>query len=160
MYAAPAPPREQLQLVGDLVYQSIEFLDESLWSEWLSLCDDDFVYKIVAYSPEIRKDMMWLEHGLEGMLNLVDLLPKHQSDRSRLTRHVSLYRVARRDDGLFDALSSVVVYRTALDGGTTTLFALGKYFDVVRVENGRARFVARTLRLETRDLGLGTHFPL
>jgi hypothetical protein len=96
MLAQPAPPREHLDLVGDLVYRSAELLDESLWNEWLALCDDSFVYKIVAHSPEIRRDMIWLEHGLQGMLNLVDLLPKHQSDRSRLTRHTSLYRVTTR----------------------------------------------------------------
>ena len=160
MLAQPAPPREHLDLVGDLVYRSAELLDESLWNEWLALCADSFVYKIVAFSPEIRHDMVWLEHGLQGMLNLVDLLPKHQSDRSRLTRHTSLYRVSQRDDGDYDAVSSVAVYRTTLDGGVTTLFALGKYYDSARVEAGRATFLSRTVRLETRDLGLGTHFPL
>lgn len=160
MLSRPAPPREHVELVRDLVYEAAELLDESLWNEWLALCDDSFVYKIVAYSAEIRRDMIWLEHGLQGMLNLVDLLPKHQSDRSRLTRHTSLYRVAQRDDGDYDAVSSVAIYRTTLDGGSTALFALGKYYDTARVESGRAAFLARTLRLETRDLGLGTHFPL
>ena len=69
-------------------------------------------------------------------------------------------RVGRRDDGDYDAVTSVAVYRTVLDGGSTSLFALGKYYDVVRVEAGRACFLGRTLRLETRELGLGTHFPL
>ena len=160
MIVAPAPPREALDSVRDLVYRSVELLDESLWNEWLALCDDAFNYRIVCYSPEIRRDMIWLEHGLQGMLNLVDLLPKHQSDRSRLTRHASVYRVGRRDDGDYDAVTSVAVYRTVLDGGSTSLFALGKYYDVVRVEAGRACFLGRTLRLETRELGLGTHFPL
>jgi methanesulfonate monooxygenase small subunit len=160
MLAQPAPPREHLDLVGDLVYRSAELLDESLWNEWLALCDDSFVYKIVAHSPEIRRDMIWLEHGLQGMLNLVDLLPKHQSDRSRLTRHTSLYRVTQRDDGDYDAVSSVAVFRTTLDGGTSSLFAVGKYYDTARVAPRGAVFLRRTLRLETRNLGLGTHFPL
>ena len=153
----------------NVVYDANLLLDDSAYFDWLTLCDSDFTYKICAYSPEIRKMMAWLQHDKSGMLNLVELLPRHQSDRSRLTRHTSVYRIELDEpsvpldagaDTVVRAISSVAVYRTTLDGGTTDLFAVGAYYDRIRVYDTVARFASRELRLETRQLGIGTHFPL
>jgi methanesulfonate monooxygenase subunit beta len=152
-----------------LIYDANLLLDDQAYFDWLTLCDSDFTYKISAYSPEIRKLMAWLDHDKTGMLTLVELLPRHQSDHSRLTRHTSVYRIDLDDptsaldigaSAVVSAVSSVAVYRTSLDGGTTDLFAVGKYVDRIRIYGTRARFAARELRLETRQLGIGTHFPL
>ena len=35
-----------------------------------SLCDEGFRYKITTYSPEIRKEMVWLDHDKQGMETL------------------------------------------------------------------------------------------
>ena len=64
-------------------------LDDKQFSAYLDLCDPAFTYKITAYSPEIRKDMTWLEHDKAGMQSLFTNLPKHNSDQSPLTRHVT-----------------------------------------------------------------------
>jgi methanesulfonate monooxygenase subunit beta len=53
-----------------------------------------------------------------------------------------------------------VVYKTALDGGATGLFAVGKYFDTVSLEGEEPLLTGRDVRLDTRDLGIGSHFPL
>lgn len=148
-------------LVRDAIYRASLELDAKDFASWLERCAPEFSYEIRAYSPEIRRDVTFLRHDLAGIRNMVELLPKHQSDAAPLTRHVSVYAVTPRADGDFDAFSSVIVLRTLLDGGTTSIFAAGKYEDVVRVDaDGAVSFVSRLVRLDTRELGMGTHLPL
>jgi len=145
--------------VRDLIYRSCLRLDAGDFPGWLELCAPSFRYSITAYSPEIRKEMTWLDHDRDGMEGLFKMLPKHNSDHSPLTRHASVY-VVERDGYEATAITSVVVYRTALDGGATELFAVCKYFDTVTLEGGTPLLADRNVRLDTRELGIGSHFPL
>lgn len=147
--------------VRELVYRSCLRLDEGDFPGWLDLCAPDFRYTITAYSPEIRKEMTWLEQDRAGMEGLFKMLPKHNSDHSPLTRHASVYTVDLDEEGdRATAVTSVVVYRTALDGGATELFAVGKYFDEIDLEGESPLLAGRNVRLDTRELGIGSHMPL
>ena len=42
-------------------------LDDKKFNDYLDLCDPAYHYAITAYSPEIRKEMTWLEHDKAGM---------------------------------------------------------------------------------------------
>ena len=145
--------------VRELIYRSCLRLDAGDFPGWLELCAPDFRYTITAYSPEIRKEMTWLDQDREGLEGLFKMLPKHNSDHSPLTRHASVY-VVERDGDEATAVTSVVVYRTALDGGATDLFAVGKYFDTVSLQGDTPLLTGRNVRLDTRELGIGSHFPL
>lgn len=145
--------------VARLIYDGIALLDRKDFKGWLDLCGRDFDYRITAWSPEIRKEMAWMRHDYEGMALLVKLLPRHNTDQSTFTRHANVCTVTARDDGDYDVVSTVTIYRTTLDGGETSIFAIGRYLDVVSLA-AEPRLVARTVRLETRALGLGTHYPL
>ena len=57
-------------------------------------------------------------------------------------------------------ITSLAVYRTELDGGATSLFAVGKYFDTVTLEGEAPLLTSRNVRLDTRELGIGSHLPL
>ena len=87
-------------------------------------------------------------------------LPRHNSDPTPLTRHATVYTVTF-DAGRTQAtvVSALQVFRTALDGGTTSLFAVGKMYDTVRLDEGTALLAKRVIRLDTRQLGIGTHIP-
>lgn len=150
--------------VKTLIYDGILLMDRKDFKGWLDLCTTDFEYAITAWSPEIRKEMAWLRHDRSGMEHLIKLLPRHNTDQSSFTRHTNVYNVKPfeiDDAGTdFDVVSSVAIYRTTQDGGITSLFATGKYFDVVSIVGSEARIRSRTLRLETRALGIGTHYPL
>jgi methanesulfonate monooxygenase subunit beta len=147
--------------VRGLIYRSCLRLDEGDFPGWLDLCAPEFRYTITAYSPEIRKEMTWLDHDRDGMEGLFKMLPKHNSDHSPLTRHASVYVVDLDGEGnVATAVTSVVVYRTAMDGGATDLFAVGKYFDTVSLEDETPLLAGRNVRLDTRELGIGSHFPL
>lgn len=148
------------QSIDELVYRSCLALDEKNFAGYLDLCDPAFHYAITAYSPEIRKEMTWLEHDKEGMKTLFTNLPKHNSDHSPLSRHSTVYTV-EQDEAKQQAkvVSALQVYRTALDGGATELFAVGKVYDTITFNGGSPKLLDRNIRLDTRMLGFGYHIP-
>ena len=146
--------------ISELICTSCMTLDDKQFSAYLDLCDPAYTYKITAYSPEIRKDMTWLEHDKTGMQGLFTTLPKHNSDQSPLTRHVTVYTV-KEDAGTQQAqvVSALQVFKTSLDGGATELFAVGKLHDLISLAGAVPKLLAREVRLQTRMLGFGYHIP-
>lgn len=135
-------------------------MDDKNFSGYLELCDPAFHYAITAYSPEIRKEMIWLEHDREGMKSLFANLPKHNSDHSPLSRHATVYAVEEQDEGRKAKVTSALqVFKTSLDGGATELFAVGKMIDVVQITAEGPKLLDRNIRLETRMFGIGYHIP-
>ena len=51
------------------------------------------------------------------------------------------------------------MFKTALDGGATELFAVGRFHDTIKLNGGSPKLVKRTVRLDTRLLGFGYHVP-
>jgi methanesulfonate monooxygenase small subunit len=147
-------------LVEDLVYRCCLLLDDKDFDGFLGLCDPEFRYTVRTYSPEIRQEMVWLDHDLAGIALLFRNLPRHNSDHALLSRHVTVYTVdAREGSSRAEAVSGLQVFRTTLDGGSTSLFAVGKLYDTVKVERDQARLLRRIVKLDTRMLGIGSHIP-
>jgi len=46
--------------ISELIYKSFLTLDDLNFEGFIALCDPHYNYKITAYSPEIRKEMIWL----------------------------------------------------------------------------------------------------
>lgn len=151
---------ETEKAVRELVARSCLIMDRNDYQGFLDLCDQNFTYRITAYSPEIRRDMLWLEKDKAELKTLLDLLPKQNMDRTPLTRHFSLYTVDV-DSGTNTAqvISALQVYRTETDGGVTSLVAVGKYLDKVTLNGGVPKLLEREVRLDTRMLGTGYHVP-
>lgn len=149
---------EQRQAIEELVYRSCLALDARDFKAFLDLCDAEFRYSITTHSPEIRRDMVWLDHDRKGMETLFTNLPRHNSDHSPLTRHATVYTVDLEGQEA-SVVSALQVFRTQLDGGATELFAVGRFHDTVKLDGGTAKLVKRVVRLETRQLGYGYHVP-
>ena len=151
--------------IKDTILRSCLFLDDEQWSNWLNLCLDTFEYKITSYSPEIRKDMIYFSGDHRELRSMTEMLPKHNTDHSPLKRHASVYTVDLSSDGTSaEAITSVVIYQTMLDGvnshidsGGTRLFLVGKYLDKFKIGKESARLIERDVRLDTRRLDKGTH---
>lgn len=144
----------------DLVYRSCLYLDEHDFNSFLDLCADDFTYTITAYSPEARTDMLWMDEDKASMKRTLDVLPRHNSDHSPLSRHVTVYKVdydAKKGEA--SVVSALQVFRTKLDGGETDLFAVAKMYDVIKLNGKGAQLASRNVKLTTRMLGLGSHIP-
>ena len=149
---------EQRQAIEELVYRSCLALDTKDYKAFLELCGKDFRYTISTYSPEIRRDMVWLDHDRKGMQMLFTNLPRHNSDHSPLTRHATVYTVDLAGPAA-NVVSALQVFRTELDGGATELFAVGRFHDTVTLAGSGAKLARRLVRLETRLLGYGYHIP-
>jgi methanesulfonate monooxygenase small subunit len=149
---------EQRAQIEELVYRSCMALDERDFKGFLELCDPGFRYKVTVYSPEIRKEMVWLDHDRRGMETLFTNLPRHNSDHSPLVRHATVYTV-KMNGGEAEVVSALQVFRTALDGGATELFGVARLIDTVKLDGGAPRLASRTVRMETRQLGFGSHIP-
>ena len=154
--------------VRDTIYRATLMLDDQKWDEWLDLCDDDFHYAIKSFSPEIKKDMTYLQGSRKDMHNLVRLLPKHNTDHSWLRRNTSVYTVDLSEDGKSaKAISAFAVYQNLLDGtnshidaGESRLFLVGKYHDEFAITDGIAKFKKREVRIDERRLDKGSHWPI
>lgn len=154
--------------VKDTIYKACLYLDDQKWNDWLELCDENFQYAIKAYSPEIRRDMIYMSGSRKDLATLTQLLPKHNTDHSPLKRHATVYTVdVDEKSKTATAVTSFVVYQTLLDGinshldaGESRLFLVGRYLDKFRLDGGKARFVEREVRLENRRLDKGSHWPI
>lgn len=154
--------------VRDAIYTATLALDEQRWNDWLALCDESFHYSIEAFSPEIRRNMIYLDGSREEMANMVEMLPKHNTDESPLSRHTVVYKVEVDEEaGTATAVSSFAIYQTIYDGldshveaGSSRLFLIGKYRDRFRLSDEGARFTARRVCLDNRRLDKGSHWPL
>jgi methanesulfonate monooxygenase subunit beta len=155
-------------VVRDTIYRATLLLDDQRWNEWLELCDDSFHYAIKSFSPEINRDMTYLQGSRKELATMVKLLPKHNTDHSPLTRHTTVYTVDVADDAeSASAISSFVVYQHMLDGvnshidaGESRLFLIGRYIDTFKIADDKARFMKRVVRLENRRLDKGSHWPI
>jgi methanesulfonate monooxygenase subunit beta len=155
-------------LVRDTIYRATLLLDDQKWDQWLELCDDGFHYAIKSFSPEINRDMTYLQGSRKDLATMVKLLPKHNTDHSALKRHTTVYTVdVAADAKTASAISSFVVFQNMLDGvnshidaGESRLFLVGRYIDTFKLENGKAQFVKREVRLENRRLDKGSHWPI
>lgn len=150
---------ESRHIIEELIYQSCLVMDDKDFAGYLALCDSQFHYTISAFSPEIRKEMTWLEHDREGLKTLFDNLPKHNSDHSSLQRHATVYLVEQQGGGRAKVTSALQVFKTSQDGGATELFAVGKMIDVVQLHEHGPKLLDRNVRLDTRMLGFGYHIP-
>ena len=149
---------ERRQEIEELVYRTCLALDDRDFKAFLELCDAQFRYKVTAYSPEIRKEMVWLDHDKKGMETLFTQLPRHNSDHSPLTRHATVYTV-KVDGTQAEVVSALQVFRTALDGGATEIYSVARLIDTVKLDGSAPKLAQRVVKMETRQLGFGSHVP-
>ncbi|HKU44734.1 MAG TPA: hypothetical protein VJR89_41525 [Polyangiales bacterium] len=148
----------------ELIYTGTGLLDERRYDDWLQLTSSSFHYRIGAYSPEIRKEMTWLEHDREGLRAMFELLGKHHVDHALWFRQAVVQHVAQEAPDTLRVLTRVVIYQTVVDvgdvhveSGSSRLFALARYHDRLALENGSWLLSDRFAQLDTRQLGIGSH---
>jgi len=151
------------QAVETIIYNGVLALDERRYEAFLADTTPDFRYRITAFSPEIRQAMTWLEHDRNGLNALFELLPKHHVNGAVWLRHAVLYSVHREYDEV-RTVTSLAIHHTVIDaadahveGGSSRIFAVGRYHDRFRLWNGNWLLADREARLDTRQLGLGSH---
>lgn len=149
--------------VRALVGRGCLLLDEERFTDWLALCAPSMRYRIEAHSPEIRRDMTWLDLDHAGLAQLFSNLRMHERDAGTLFRHPSVIEVSGDPaGGRLRAVSSVMVTRIS-PLGEAQLFCVARYHDGIELAGDSARLTDRVVRLESRvfpsDSG-GSHVPI
>lgn len=148
------------QAIREVVYRACTALDEEDFDTFMAQCAPDLDYSVTAYSPEIRKEMIWLDQDYVGMRALLEMVPQHLKRLGTLKRHVSVYFIDRDESaGTAAVTSSFIVTHTDPDG-RSQLFVAGTYYDVVDCAGDQCLLKKRKAHLETRDLGIGSHIPI
>jgi len=156
------------QKVRDLVVEGCLHLNAGDYTSFLKLCDSrQFTYAITNFSPEIRKTQCWMQQDYAGLAKVLDLLPTHNSDHARLTRHAIPCRLSARGAGSYEVVSQVAIYRTEWDAenshlqsGATSLYVIGRYLDQVVLTDKGPLLAGRVIDLDTRQVGIGSHHIL
>ena len=144
--------------IRQLIGRSCLYLDQEDFASFMKLCAADFSYQIRVYSAEIRKDMVWMRHQRAAFETLAEVLPEHVRLLGTLMRHASVSMIERNGERA-SVTSSLVVMHTDPDG-QSRLFAGGHYHDEIDISGENLLFVGRTVRLETRDIGIGWQAPI
>src|SRR5438270_711605 len=106
------------ELVRELISKSCVLLNAEDYTRFLSLCTPEFRYQLLVYSPEIRKEMVWMNYDRRGIEALFSELPHHlHVPLGSLYRHVSVYSIRPTDRKESAAVeSSVIIVHTGLEG--------------------------------------------
>ncbi len=157
---ASTAPRINHEAVRGLVSELCELLDNEDFPAFLAHCHGDFQYEIHAFSPELRRNMVWFCQSKSDMTGLMGMLPEQVRLPIRILRHVSTPRIVRVPrSGHIQARSTFTALRTT-ETGETTVLACGRYQDEFVPQKAGLLLLARTTILDTRDLGQGLHVPL
>jgi len=144
--------------INNLIYSSCLSLDGKDYDSYLKLFSEEMNYRVVAYSPELRREMVWLDHNFTEMKNLFKMLPQHVKLPGTFFRHSVVYQIERIEQTL-KATTSLMLMYTDLNG-STKLMAAGRYHDTLSESDGALLIKSREVRLETRDLGPGIQVPI
>ena len=146
--------------IRSLIMRSCLLLDVERFDDYLALWSAEGRYRITSWSPDLRKELVLLDLSLSDFSQLLHNVPNHERMQGTLSRHVTGPLVEPgHDDGTARATSSLLVVHTDLEG-VSSLYAAGKYLDDIEIANGEARIASREVRLETRQLGTGSHVPM
>lgn len=147
-------------LVRRFLERGCRLLDSDDYETWLGFCSPDFHYAIQAYSPEIRREVLWLDQNREGLRLLFSQLPLHERYKGTFRRALGWTDLAGGTDaGTVTSESALSVYHTDVHG-TSVLYCVARYRDDISVENGRLLLRARTVLMDTRRLPFGSHVPI
>ena len=82
------------EAVRELIAKSCVSLNAEDYALFLSLCTPEFRYQLIVYSPEICKEMVWMNYDRRGIEALFSELPHHlHVPLGSLYRHVRVLRV-------------------------------------------------------------------
>ena len=94
------------------------------------------------------------------MANLLEGVDNHHRLPGSFTRQANVYLIERSPtNGHATVTTSLVVMYTDVEG-ISKVFAVGRYVDSIDIAGDQPLLKTRVVRLETRELGPGSHVPM
>lgn len=145
--------------IRDAIFRSCVLLDEERFDDYLALWLPEGRYRITSWSPDLRRELVLLDLRMDDYRALLENVTNHERMLGTFSRHVTGQLIEHGGNGAAHATSSLLVVHTDVDG-VSQLFATGKYLDDLDLTGEAARLRSREVRLETRQLGPGSHIPM
>lgn len=145
-------------LVQELVTRAAVLLDEEKLGAWLELFDQDSMYELSAYSPEIRKWMTWWKSDRETLAKQLKDVSQHVRDPATRRRVIGIPLVEITGNQA-RAVASFSIYRTMPDG-QSSLYMVGRYEDELTRKVGAWLYKSHRVITDTRLLESFTHIPI
>lgn len=133
--------------VLDLLADAALRLDADDLESWVDCFEEDATYKVLSRENVARNlPLPLFRCDNKGMLRdrVLSLRKANVTNPHRDCHVAGLPRVSTADDGLVTAQSSYALYQTDNEG-VSRLFSVGSYHDRIRVAEGKAKFVDRTV---------------
>lgn len=144
--------------IRELIARSCMAMDREDFKSYLTLCAENFRYRISAFSHELRRKMLWLDVDRSGLEGIFLMIPQHVRLQGTMRRLVSVYTIESKVDDKALVTSSLVTHTDLT--GKSLLFATGEFVDEVDVGGEAPRLITRDVVLDTRMLGAGSHVPI
>ncbi|MCC5810118.1 MAG: nuclear transport factor 2 family protein [Ectothiorhodospiraceae bacterium] len=144
--------------INELICRTCLHLDQENFDDYLKLFTEEMNYRVVTFSPELKKDMVWLDHDLSEMKHLFKMLPQHVKMPGKFFRQAAVYTIEKSKQKWNSTTSFLLIY-TDLDG-QSRVFAAGRYNDEIVEHDQKLLISKREVHLDTRDLAPGIHVPI
>ncbi len=145
--------------IAKLIYRSCRVLDAEEFDKYLELFAEEFDYRVSNFSREMRKEQDWLDVNRTELTNLLANVPQHSRVLGTFMRHATIYDIERNGSDNANTVTYVTIYYTTPEGATD-VWAVGRYHDVIDISGDAPLIADRELKLETREIGIGTHLPM
>ena len=137
-------------------------LDNDALEEWPEFFTDNCYYRITsAENFEADLPMGIVYATSKGMLvDRVMALRKANIYEPQRYRHlIGAIKIGTEEDGLLAVIASLIVVRTMQDGAMT-LFAAGRYLDLLAHQDGGWKFARKDVVLDSRQIDTLLAIPL
>ena len=152
----------QRQLIQNLIIDYSNYLDDCRYDEWLTLFDDECVYKIIPrenYMQGLPLCLMLCSN--KNMLR--DRIVSAQEAniyRIHVNKHVVNHiRILSAENGTISAEANFAVFGTD-DEGNSRIFAVGRYADKFVFVNNKPRIREKVVILDTASVPTSLPVPL
>jgi methanesulfonate monooxygenase subunit beta len=148
-----------MQDLGAFISKSCRLLDEEDFEQWMELCAPKFNYRITTYSPDLDREMCWLDVDRAQLDALLGSLRTHVRVPGRFFRHPGSGYIEETADGRSRVVTPVSAFHTTPQGATS-VFAVYRYHDQFDAVEGTVQLLDREVRLDTRLLEFAPHVVL
>ncbi|MBT4486309.1 MAG: aromatic-ring-hydroxylating dioxygenase subunit beta [Rhodospirillaceae bacterium] len=148
--------------IEDFIVSYAHDIDDGAVERWPGYFAEDGIYQIITretFEAGLPLGIMYCEG--RGMM----------SDRVKAMQTANIYeahtychmlgrsQIGSGDNGRYGVRTNFNIVRTMQDGGSK-MFAVGKYLDVIEIQDGRPLFKERRVVLESRRVDILLVYPL
>lgn len=147
--------------IDDFLGSAAHLLDDGEFERWPALFTEDGLYEITTRENLSAGYPIGLMRcvGRGMMLDRVEALRSANIYEAHVHTHLLGPALATARPGAIDVRSNFTVYRT-MQGGSSEVFACGKYLDTLVLADGALRLARRTVVLDSRRIDTLLVFPL